>query len=232
MPDWVTCPSPGSGAIMSSSPLPLRLVNSCLHNSLSQKYTHTQTRTRARGHKGVRAHVTVEENAADSCPRALRPKVFFSPVVVCIIALGFISNQRWTERGGWWTLDAPARLFTRVHSRSAHDSSARCNPPMPATGGSLRRSASLETSVIPSVPPLHPFVRKKTCHARANFEFRSVMNRRAEPRRYLRYLVRGWKKRGIKVRKRGIWKWMLSSSFVSGWRDGLDGGMGRWRLTQ
>lgn len=168
----------------------------------------------------------------DSCPRALRPKVFFSPVVVCIIALGFISNQRWTERGGWWTLDAPARLFTRVHSRSAHDSSARCNPPMPATGGSLRRSASLETSVIPPVPPLHPFVRKKTCHARANFEFRSVMNRRAEPRRYLRYLVRGWKKRGIKVRKRGIWKWMLSSSFVSGWRDGLDGGMGRWRLTQ
>lgn len=146
---------------------------------------------------GTKAYVHTspsKRTPTDSCPRALRPKVFFSPVVVCIIALGFISNQRWTERGGWWTLDAPARLFTRVHSRSAHDSSARCNPPMPATGGSLRRSASLETSVIPSVPPLHPFVRKKTCHARANFEFRSVMNWRAEPRRYLRYLVRGWKK--------------------------------------
>lgn len=160
---------------------------------------HTHTHTHVHALAGTKAYVHTspsKRTPTDSCPRALRPKVFFSPVVVCIIALGFISNQRWTERGGWWTLDAPARLFTRVHSRSAHDSSARCNPPMPATGGSLRRSASLETSVIPSVPPLHPFVRKKTCHARANFEFRSVMNRRAEPRRYLRYLVRGWKKGG------------------------------------
>lgn len=74
--------------------------------------------------------------------------------------------------GGRWT---PPLDCLPEFTRSSHDSSARCNPPMPATGGSLRRSASLETSVIPSVPPLHPFVRKKTCHARANFEFRSVM---------------------------------------------------------
>lgn len=130
MPDWVTCPSPGSGAIMSPSPPVGKLVFAQLF--VPEVHTHTHTHIYARAqrrtctrHRRRERRRAGRTDTADSCPRALRPKVFFSPVVVCIIALGFISNQRWTEHG-WWT---PPLDCLPEFTRFAHDSSARCNPP-------------------------------------------------------------------------------------------------------
>lgn len=155
-----------------------RLVNSCLHNSLSQKYTHAGTKAHTCTSPSKRAPRRAGPTDSRLTP-ALRPNVFFfPPVVVCIIALGFISNQRWTDGplGG-----GRARLFTRVRP------SPPVATPLPATGSlpTLSRSASLETLVIRNVASTSTLERRKTQsvrHARGNFEFRSVMNARTGAR--------------------------------------------------
>lgn len=155
----------GNNVLLPPSPPVGKLVFAQLF--VPQVHTHARTRS------GTKAYVHTSPSKrtpprrangqpADSCPRALRPKVFFSPVVVCIIALGFISNQRWTEHG-WWT---PPLDCLPEFTRFAHDSSARCNPPCLQQAGSRRLASfcivrNVGNSAASSV---HPFERRR--HAR------------------------------------------------------------------